>query len=64
MPRCWRLRGEESSAEASADVAVVLNVAEDHLGLDDIEDVDDLAVVKRVVADAVHAEKSRIISPP
>jgi cyanophycin synthetase len=44
-----------------ADVAVVLNVAEDHLGLDDIEDVDDLAVVKRVVADAVHAEKSRII---
>ena len=44
-----------------ADVAVVLNVAEDHLGLDDVEDVDDLAVVKRVVADAVHAEKSRII---
>ncbi|MFC1791105.1 cyanophycin synthetase, partial [Gemmatimonadota bacterium] len=44
-----------------ADVAVVLNVAEDHLGLDDIEDVDDLAVVKRVVADAVHPEKSRII---
>jgi cyanophycin synthetase len=44
-----------------ADVAVVLNVAEDHLGLDDIEDVDDLAVVKRVVADSVHPEKSRII---
>ncbi|MFC1529799.1 cyanophycin synthetase [Gemmatimonadota bacterium] len=44
-----------------ADVAVVLNVAEDHLGLDDIEDVDDLAVVKRVVADAVHPEKGRVI---
>ena len=44
-----------------ADVAVVLNVDEDHLGIDDIEDVDDLAVVKRVVADAVHPVKSRII---
>lgn len=44
-----------------SDVAVVLNVAEDHLGLDDVEDVDDLAVVKRVVADAVHPEKGRVI---
>jgi cyanophycin synthetase len=44
-----------------ADVAVVLNVGEDHLGLDDIEDIDDLAAVKRVVADAVHPVKSRIV---
>ena len=44
-----------------ADVAVILNVDEDHLGIDDIEDVDDLALVKRVVADAVHPVESRII---
>jgi len=44
-----------------ADVAVVLNVGEDHLGIDDIEDVEDLAAVKRVVANAVHPVKSRIV---
>lgn len=44
-----------------ADVAVVLNVGEDHLGLEDIEDVDDLAAVKQVVADAVHPEKGRVV---
>jgi cyanophycin synthetase len=44
-----------------ADVAVVLNVGEDHLGLDDIEDVDDLARVKQVVADAVDPVRSRIV---
>ena len=44
-----------------ADVAVVLNVAEDHLGLNDINDLDDLAEVKQVVADAVHAETGRVV---
>ena len=44
-----------------ADVAVVLNVGEDHLGLENIDDLDQLAEVKRVVADAVHPETSRIV---
>ena len=44
-----------------ADVAVVLNVGEDHLGLENIDDLDQLADVKRVVADAVHPETSKIV---
>ena len=34
-----------------ADISVVLNVTEDHLGLDGVETLNDLARVKRVVAD-------------
>ncbi len=37
------------------DVGVVLNVAADHLGLGDINTVDELAKLKAVVAEAVHA---------
>ncbi|MFH2203677.1 MAG: cyanophycin synthetase [Elusimicrobiota bacterium] len=44
-----------------ADVAVVLNVAEDHLGLEDVHDLDKLSDVKRVVAEAVHPEKGRVV---
>jgi cyanophycin synthetase len=44
-----------------ADVAVILNVAEDHLGLDDINDLDKLAEVKQVVADAVHGKTGRVV---
>jgi cyanophycin synthetase len=44
-----------------ADVAVVLNVGEDHLGIEHIDDLDQLAEVKRVVADAVHPETSRVV---
>lgn len=37
------------------DVGVVLNVAADHLGLGDINTIDELAKLKAVVAEAVHA---------
>ncbi|MHC5027687.1 MAG: cyanophycin synthetase [Planctomycetota bacterium] len=37
----------------SCDYAVVINIAEDHLGIADIETLDDLARVKRVVVDVV-----------
>ncbi|MGB3295953.1 MAG: cyanophycin synthetase [Phormidesmis sp.] len=37
------------------DVGVVLNVAADHLGLGDIDTIDELAKLKAVVAEAVHA---------
>ncbi len=37
----------------SSDYSIVLNVAEDHLGLADVETLEDLARVKRVVVDVV-----------
>lgn len=37
------------------DIAVVLNVTEDHLGLKDIETLEDLARVKSVVPESVHS---------
>ncbi|MBI4249100.1 MAG: cyanophycin synthetase [Elusimicrobia bacterium] len=43
-----------------ADAAVILNVAEDHLGAGGVDDLDDLAKVKAVVADAV-APDGRVI---
>ena len=36
-----------------ADVAVITNVTEDHLGCDGIEDMEDLCMVKSLVAEAV-----------
>lgn len=36
-----------------ADVSVITNITEDHLGLDDIETINDLAHVKALVAEAV-----------
>jgi cyanophycin synthetase len=39
-----------------ADVSVITNITEDHLGLDDIETIDDLAYVKSLVAEAVKDE--------
>ncbi|MFC1522053.1 cyanophycin synthetase [Elusimicrobiota bacterium] len=44
-----------------ADVAVILNVAEDHLGIEDIHDLDKLSEVKRVVVEAVHPVKGRVV---
>ena len=38
-----------------ADVGVVLNVAADHLGIGDIDTIDQLAKLKAVVAEAVHS---------
>ncbi len=37
----------------ACDFGIVLNVAEDHLGLEDIETLDDLARVKRVIVETV-----------
>ncbi|MCZ6836343.1 MAG: cyanophycin synthetase, partial [Planctomycetota bacterium] len=37
----------------ACDIGIVLNVAEDHLGLEDIETLDDLARVKRVIIEIV-----------
>lgn len=39
----------------SCDVSVILNVAADHLGLGDINTIDEMARLKAVVAEAVHA---------
>jgi cyanophycin synthetase len=41
-------------AFSACDVGVVLNVAADHLGLGDIESIDDMAHLKSVVAETVH----------
>ncbi|HEY9736510.1 MAG TPA: cyanophycin synthetase [Trichocoleus sp.] len=41
-------------AFSTCDVGVVLNVAADHLGLGDIETIDDMAHLKSVVAETVH----------
>lgn len=44
------------------DVGVVLNVAEDHLGLGDIDTIDQMARVKAVIAEAVHADGYAILN--
>jgi cyanophycin synthetase len=44
------------------DVGVVLNVAADHLGLGDIETIDDMARVKGVIAEAVHPDGYAILN--
>ena len=44
------------------DVGVVLNVAADHLGLGDINTIDQMAWVKGVVAEAVHADGYAVLN--
>ncbi|MGI8934077.1 MAG: cyanophycin synthetase, partial [Phormidesmis sp.] len=44
------------------DVGVVLNVAADHLGLGDINTIDELAKLKAVVAEAVHANGYAVLN--
>jgi len=44
------------------DVGVVLNVAADHLGLGDIDTIDQMARVKGVVAEAVHPDGYAILN--
>ncbi len=44
------------------DVAVVLNVAPDHLGMGGIETLDDLAAVKRVVVEAVPRDGHAVLN--
>ncbi len=50
------------SASTSCDVAVVTNVAADHLGLDGIETLADLARVKAVVPRAVVPEGASVLN--
>ncbi len=40
----------------ACDIGIVLNIAEDHLGLEDIQTLDDLARVKRVIVETVRPE--------
>lgn len=49
-------------AFAHCDVGVVLNVAADHLGLGDIDTIDQMARVKSVIAEAVHADGYAILN--
>ena len=44
------------------DVGVILNVAADHLGLGDIETIDQLAKVKGVIAEAVHLDGYAVLN--
>jgi cyanophycin synthetase len=44
------------------DVGVVLNVSADHLGLGDIDTVDQMAQVKAVVAEAVHGDGYAVLN--
>ncbi|MGF1523066.1 MAG: cyanophycin synthetase [Leptolyngbyaceae cyanobacterium] len=44
------------------DVGVVLNVAADHLGLGDIDTIDQMARVKGVIAEAVHADGYAVLN--
>jgi cyanophycin synthetase len=46
----------------ACDVGVVLNVAADHLGLGDINTIDELAKLKAVVAEAVHADGYAVLN--
>ncbi len=45
-----------------SDVGVVLNVAADHLGLGDIETIDQLARVKGVIAETVHPDGYAVLN--
>lgn len=46
----------------NCDVGVVLNVAADHLGLGGIETIDQMARVKGVIAEAVHADGYAVLN--
>ena len=46
----------------SCDVGVVLNVAEDHLGLGDINTIEQMAKVKGIVAESVHPDGYAVLN--
>ena len=46
----------------SCDVGVVLNVAEDHLGLGDINSIEQMAKVKAIVAETVHPDGYAVLN--
>src|SRR5690606_13203446 len=47
---------------SSCDMAIITNIKEDHLGLDDIETLADLAKVKAVVVESVKREGWAIVN--
>lgn len=46
----------------TCDVGVVLNVAEDHLGIGDIDTIEQMAKVKSVVAEVVHGDGCAVLN--
>ena len=46
----------------SCDVGVILNVAEDHLGIGDINTIEQMAKVKSVIAEAVHGDGYAVLN--
>jgi cyanophycin synthetase len=46
----------------ASDVSVILNVAADHLGLGDINTIDEMARLKAVVAESVHADGYAVLN--
>ncbi len=45
-----------------SDVGIVTNISKDHLGLEGIETLEDLAMVKSVVAEAVHKKGTAVLN--
>lgn len=45
-----------------ADVAVITNISDDHIGLDGIKDIGDLAYIKSLVVEAVKPEGSSVLN--
>ncbi|HEY9062874.1 MAG TPA: cyanophycin synthetase [Pseudobacteroides sp.] len=45
-----------------ADVAVLTNVSDDHIGLDGIKDIEDLAYIKSLIVEAVKPEGSSVLN--
>ncbi|KNY28719.1 cyanophycin synthetase [Pseudobacteroides cellulosolvens] len=45
-----------------ADVAVITNISDDHIGLDGIKDIEDLAYIKSLVIEAVKPEGSSVLN--
>ena len=46
-----------------ADVAVITNIADDHLGTDGVDDLDDLIGVKALIAEEIHAARRSCSTP-
>ena len=65
MRRCWKRHGrhrKEGLGYDLADVGVITNISEDHLGLDDIETLEELAHVKSLVVEAVKKEGCAVLN--
>ena len=62
----WRLLEGDSIRKGLAydvaDVAVITNITEDHLGIDDVNDIEQLAFVKALVGEAVKEDGYVVIN--